>query len=343
MPPTLITTSIGDYALSGDTGLEVATFTNLVVSVGNYVFNGCTSLTSVDLSNATRLTTLGAYVFNGCTSLSEIDLSKTAIGTGDNVNPDAFAGSSITTVTVPSTVLPTTYALWTGYSAPGSSANSITIIVASSSAPCFLKGTRILTSERGYVLVEKLTRSDKLLNHLGKKMNVLDVSTFTCNTRPYLIPKGCRIGSSYKCIEDLYLSPRHEILIENKFTAVQDLGGKFEQVDLITPLHMSNADFVGGNECKGNVTMRITNAQRCNDSYEYYHITTDNYFTDVIMSNGIPSESFGMHMCMNMDKRFVSGLMKRIRCDDGVSRKLLTTAKFMLWLDEFRRATCAMV
>ena len=30
-----------------------------------------------------------------------------------------------------------------------------------------------------------------------------------------------------------------------------------------TPLHISNADFVGGNECKGNVTMRITNAQRC--------------------------------------------------------------------------------
>jgi len=106
-----------------------------------------------------------------------------------------------------------------------------------------------------------------------------------------------------------------------------------------TPLHISNADFVGGNECKGNVTMRITNAQRCKDSYEYYHITTDNYFTDVIMSNGIPSESFGMHMCMNMDKRFISGLMKRIRCDDGVSRKLLTTAKFMLWLDEFRRAS----
>ena len=35
-----------------------------------------------------------------------------------------------------------------------------------------------------------------------------------------------------------------------------------------TPLHISNADFVGGNECKGNVTMRITNAQRCKNDYE---------------------------------------------------------------------------
>ena len=33
----------------------------------------------------------------------------------------------------------------------------------------------------------------------------------------------------------------------------------------ITPLHISNADKVGGNECKGNVTTRITNAQRCKD------------------------------------------------------------------------------
>jgi len=326
--PALISTLILDGACQNDISLNTVTFSNLVVSVGNNVFDGCVSLSLVNLTSATRLTTLGASVFNDCILLTTLDLSKTAIGTGVGVDINAFLGSFITTVTVPSTVLPTTYNSWTV-----SSANSFTIIV---SAPCFLKGTRILTSERGYVLIEELTRSDKLLNHLGKKMNVLDVSTFTCNTRPYLIPKGCRIGSSYKCIDDLYLSPRHEILIENKFTAVQDLGGKFEQVDLITPLHISNADFVGGNECKGNVTMRITNAQRCKDSYEYYHITTDNYFTDVIMSNGIPSESFGMHMCMNMDKRFISGLMKRIRCDDGVSRKLLTTAKFMLWLDEFR-------
>ena len=35
-----------------------------------------------------------------------------------------------------------------------------------------------------------------------------------------------------------------------------------------TPLHISNADFVGGNECKDNVTTRITNAQRCKKSRE---------------------------------------------------------------------------
>jgi len=37
-----------------------------------------------------------------------------------------------------------------------------------------------------------------------------------------------------------------------------------QPVGSFTPLHISTADKVGGNECKGNVTMRITNAQRCN-------------------------------------------------------------------------------
>ena len=303
--PALISTLILDGACQNDISLNTVTFSNLVVSVGNNVFDGCVSLSLVNLTSATRLTTLGASVFNDCILLTTLDLSKTAIGTGVGVDINAFLGSFITTVTVPSTVLPTTYNSWTV-----SSANSFTIIV---SAPCFLKGTRILTSERGYVLIEELTRSDKLLNHLGKKMNVLDVSSFMCeknrDTHPYLIPSGCRIGSSYKCIDDLYLSPRHEILIENQFTAVNILNELFNQVDDLNK------------DCS---------------YYEYYHITTDNYFTDVIMSNGIPSESFGMHMCMNMDKRFISGLMKRVHCDDGVSRKLLTTAKFMLWLDEFR-------
>jgi len=39
-----------------------------------------------------------------------------------------------------------------------------------------------------------------------------------------------------------------------------------EKKQFFTPLHISNADKVGGNECKGNVTMRICNAQRFNNS-----------------------------------------------------------------------------
>ena len=144
-------------------------------------------------------------------------------------------------------------------------------------------------------------------------MNVLDVSMFVCdknqNTHPYLIPKGTKLDSEYKCTDDLYVSPRHEILIGNKFMAVQDLGDRFKQTEL---------DY---------------------GAYEYYHITTDNYFTDVIMANGIPSEGFGMHMCMNMDAQFISRLMKYTHGNDGKSRKLLSTAKFMRLLGEFRATT----
>lgn len=299
-------TTVGDYSFQGATSLTTITISNLVTSIGQYAHDACTALHTVNLTNATSLATIYAYAFNGCTSLTTLDLSKTAIGTGAGIDVNAFAGSSLTTVIVPSTVLPVVYNTWTP-----SGSNTFTIQVASAGVVCFLKGTQVLTSKRGYVAVEKLSRSDILLNNLGKEMNVLDVSMFSCeknqNTHPYLIPKGTRLDSEYKCNEDLYLSPRHEILLGNKFMAVQDLGDRFKQTELV------------------------------GDAYEYYHITTDNYFTDVIMANGIPSEGFGMYMCMNMDAQFISGLTKYVKCDGDKARKLLSTAKFMRLLGEFRR------
>ena len=299
---------LAEYAFEGNTNLTLFTATNNLVTIGQHTFDGCTALATVNMTNATSLANIGAHAFNGCTSLLTLDLSKTAIGNGAGINADAFAGSSLTTVIVPSTVLPEVFTTWT----PAVLGPNLFIIqVAPAAVVCFLKGTQVLTSKRGYVAVEKLGRSDTLLNNLGKEMNVLDVSMFSCeknqNTHPYLIPKGTRLDSEYKCTEDLYLSPRHEILVGNKFMAVQDLGDRFKQTELV------------------------------GDAYEYYHITTDNYFTDVIMANGIPSEGFGMYMCMNMDAQFISGLTKYVRCDGGKARKLLSTAKFMRLLGEFRR------
>ena len=297
-------TTLDHHSFAGNVNLQTVTITNNVGSIANNTFDGCTSLSSVILTNATSLATIGANAFNGCTLLTTLDLSKTAIGAGAGVADTVFAGSSLTTVIVPRTVSDNTRATW------AASVAGLTVQYAAA-VVCFLKGTRVLTSKRGYVAVEKLGRSDILLNNLGKEMNVLDVSMFSCeknqNTHPYLIPKGTRLDSEYKCSEDLYLSPRHEILLGNKFMAVQDLGDRFKQTELV------------------------------GDAYEYYHITTDNYFTDVIMANGIPSEGFGMYMCMNMDAQFISGLTKYVRCDNGKARKLLSSAKFMRLLEEFRR------
>jgi len=329
--PTLVKT-IGDFAFYGDSNVTTITFTSTssCVSIGDGAFASCTKLASCVLPDS--VIEIANDLFSGDASLNAQPFSSTTSNV-KRIGKNAFLGTKVLSLTVSDKLttidlisfdstnnttiyITSTSSLLSRYNPP----LYVTVVRAGGSGggsvPCFLKGTRILTSGRGYVLIEELTRSDKLLNHLGKKMNVLDVSSFMCeknrDTHPYLIPSGCRIGSSYKCIDDLYLSPRHEILIENQFTAVNILNELFNQVDDLNK------------DCS---------------YYEYYHITTDNYFTDVIMSNGIPSESFGMHMCMNMDKRFISGLMKRVHCDDGVSRKLLTTVKFMLWLDEFRRAS----
>jgi hypothetical protein len=64
---------------------------------GNGAFQNCTSLTSVDLSGCTSLTSIGSYAFSGCTSLASINLpdSLTSIGGGafDGCTNITFSGS----------------------------------------------------------------------------------------------------------------------------------------------------------------------------------------------------------------------------------------------------------
>ena len=64
------------------------------------------------------------------------------------------------------------------------------------------------------------------------------------------------LSSSFKRVK---LNSSAAVASTNVFDALND----DDDYKVFTPLHISNADFVGGNECKGNVTMRITNAQRC--------------------------------------------------------------------------------
>jgi len=354
-------TTLGDYSVANATALTNVTLSSNVSSVGNSVFGGCVSLATVDLTSATNITTfgnrvfdgciylprirfsnspkftslgsyafnecirlssvtfsdsglitLGDHAFNGCVSLQSLNFTRTGIGNGSGISTNAFVGSSISNIIVPDSVSSSVYSTWTGYKdAINTAAGGFTVTVSatvSATVVCFLKGTRILTRNRGYTLVENLTKSDKLINHNGKKMNILDVSVFTCvqnkNTNPYIIPKGYCIDSMYTCTEDLYLSPGHEILINNVFTAIQNFGNRFQQIELA-------------------------------ESYDYYHITTDNYFTDVIMANGIPSESFGMYMCENMNTFFINALFRTIRIN-RISRKLLSHNRFIQLFDIFK-------
>ncbi len=61
-------------------GCSTTTIPNSVTSLGNYVFSGCSSLTSITIPNS--VTSLGNYVFSGCSSLTSIVIpnSVTSIG-----------------------------------------------------------------------------------------------------------------------------------------------------------------------------------------------------------------------------------------------------------------------
>ncbi len=84
---TTITDNVNSRAL-GSVSAEKAT------TVGEHVFNGCSSLTTIDMPS---LTTIGDYAFAQCTVLTTVDMpSLTTIGEG------AFLGcESLTTVDMP--------------------------------------------------------------------------------------------------------------------------------------------------------------------------------------------------------------------------------------------------
>ena len=129
-------------------------------------------------------------------------------------------------------------------------------------APCFLKGTHILTPN-GYVRIEKLYAGDVVLTHDGRKVPICKMHrsrpTPSPVTLPYCIPKGTQLHSR-RCLDDLYLSPEHAILIHsNKMIAMKYTA--FQQIKL--------------------------------QSIHYYHIVLPNYYTDTLIANGIVCESYG--------------------------------------------------
>ena len=92
-------TSIGNWAFDGCTSLTSVTIPNSVTSIGDDAFSGCSSLTSVTIPNS--VTSIGAYAFWCCSSLTSVTIpnSVTSIGSA------AFAScSSLESVTIPHSV-----------------------------------------------------------------------------------------------------------------------------------------------------------------------------------------------------------------------------------------------
>ncbi len=136
--------------------------------------------------------------------------------------------------------------------------NSYTFIQ-NSNIPCLLKGTKILT-ESGYKLIEDLTLEDILITIDNKKTHIVEIFKnyiyATDRYEPYVIRKG-----QYNAFEDLYISPKHSILINNE---------RFIQT----------------------YKLRLEKSGIKDQVITYYHIKTNNFFKDVIVANGVAVETY---------------------------------------------------
>ena len=66
------TTSIGNYVFSGCSGLTSIEIPNSVTSIGGSAFYGCSGLTSIEIPNS--VTSIGRSAFYGCTGLTSIEI-----------------------------------------------------------------------------------------------------------------------------------------------------------------------------------------------------------------------------------------------------------------------------
>ena len=102
-------TDIGAYAMNyvfrGCTGLTSVDLSSLTTVSGlsamAYAFQSCTALTTVDLSSLTSVrgtnTSAMAYAFNRCTALTTVDLSSLTTVSGTYVMDNAFNGCTVLT------------------------------------------------------------------------------------------------------------------------------------------------------------------------------------------------------------------------------------------------------
>ena len=95
-------TSIGNYAFDGCTSLESIEIPSSVTSIGGSAFYACSGLTSINLPNS--VTSIGNSAFSGCSSLTSIEIPNSVTSIG---NYAFFNCTSLTTMRIEATTPPT--------------------------------------------------------------------------------------------------------------------------------------------------------------------------------------------------------------------------------------------
>lgn len=153
----------------------------------------------------------------------------------------------------------------TGYYNPPDGEDSSSNVI-----PCFLKDTMILTTN-GYKSIQDIKPGkDMLVDYEGKSLKCLEIKGFNQKFDnehfPYVVPKGSQIGTTMKCVKDLYLTYNHCIYMPH--------------MDKFVPSYRMNLQ-----QDKTKV-----------EDYTYYHIFTENYFSDIIIANGVPCETHSKYV-----------------------------------------------
>ncbi len=126
---------------------------------------------------------------------------------------------------------------------------------------CFLRGTKILTRDNGYVAIEQLRDGDVLKTTMGE--TILKKKLYRCvsgvqENLPYKIPQNHFAINEPS--EDTYLSPLHCIWAKGDWMCMYQTDFKQDESKLGNDLH-------------------------------YYHLLTTDYSRDFVYCNGIVSES----------------------------------------------------
>ena len=153
---------------------------------------------------------------------------------------------------------------------------------------CFLKDTNILTTN-GYKKVQDIIpHKDVLIDHNNNKTNCLELGKYVVKNNgshyPYKIPKGSKLTDKLVCDKDLYLTHNHCIYLPHTNSYV--------------PV---------------NVMKNIKEEIRDDEEFVYYHVFTNNYFSDIIIANGLPCETHSKYVLKKIHSIDPTGeLLKKV-------------------------------